>query len=32
MSVVSLFVLSDEFAAIFNVVLEMFILFSNCCG
>ena len=32
MSVVSHFVLSDEFAAIFNVVLKMFILFLNCCG
>ena len=32
MSVVSHFVLSDEFAAIFNVVLKMFILFSNCCS
>lgn len=32
MSVVNHFVLSDEFAAIFNVVLKMLILFSNCCG
>ena len=32
MLVQSHFVLSDEFAAISNVVLKMFISFSNCCG